>query len=116
MKAESVSQGGVNTTMKVFISYSRKDAAFVERLETALEDGKVGVTIDTESLAFGSDLHEFVERFSARQILGSRQAQLNGKIMAFALKKRVKCFSIPFTCAKMPVVIKNLQVIEEVMS
>lgn len=42
MKAESVSQGGVNTTMKVFISYSRKDKVFVERLKTALEAGKVG--------------------------------------------------------------------------
>lgn len=48
--------------MKVFISYSRKDAAFVDRLKNALEAGKVGVTIDTESLAFGDDLHEFVER------------------------------------------------------
>ncbi len=108
MKAESVSQGGVNTTMKVFISYSRKDAAFVERLKTALEDGKVGVTIDTESLAFGSDLHEFVERSVRETDLGiATKRSLMGKIMAFALKKRVKCFSIPFTCAKMPVVIKN---------
>jgi len=48
--------------MNVFISYIRKDAAFVERLKTALEAGKIGVTIDTESLAFGGDLHEFVER------------------------------------------------------
>ena len=48
--------------MKVFISYSRKDSAFVECLKTALEAGKVGVTIDVESLAFGDDLHEFVER------------------------------------------------------
>ena len=48
--------------MNVFISYSRKDAAFVERVKIALEAGKVGVTIDTESLAFGDDLHEFVER------------------------------------------------------
>ena len=48
--------------MKVFISYSRKDAEFVERLKTSLEAGKVGVTIDTDSLAFGDDLQEFVER------------------------------------------------------
>ena len=48
--------------MKVFISYSRNDAEFVERLKTELEAGKIGVTIDIESLAFGDDLQEFVER------------------------------------------------------
>lgn len=48
--------------MNIFISYSRKDAAFVERLKTALEAGKIGITIDTESLAFGDNLQEFVER------------------------------------------------------
>ncbi|GAK57953.1 TIR protein [Candidatus Vecturithrix granuli] len=48
--------------MNIFISYSRKDAAFVERLKTALEAGKIGITIDTESLAFGDNLQEFVDR------------------------------------------------------
>jgi hypothetical protein len=78
--------------MQVLISYSRKDTEFVEKLKTALEAGKVGVTIDTESLAFGDDLHEFVER--AKHILDKHNID-SKKVIEEAMTV-MSCFSLNF--------------------
>jgi hypothetical protein len=48
--------------MKVFISYSRKDAEFVNKLKEALEASDIGVIIDVESLKFGDNLQAFLEQ------------------------------------------------------
>lgn len=45
--------------MKVFISYSQKDAEFVNALKTAMEANDTDVIIDIESAKFGDNLQAF---------------------------------------------------------
>ncbi len=46
----------------VFISYSRKDKAFVEKLVTALEDKKRDVWVDFEDIPFASEWWEEIQK------------------------------------------------------
>lgn len=49
-------------SVKVFISYSRKDAEFVEKLAQKIQNaGGVDITIDVKSVAFGDNLQDFVD-------------------------------------------------------
>lgn len=49
-------------SVKVFISYSRKDAEFVEKLAQKIQNaGGIDITIDDKSLAFGDNLQDFVD-------------------------------------------------------
>lgn len=52
--------------MSIFISYSPEDIDFVRKLKQAIEAENIGETIDIESLKFGDNLQEFLER-SVRQ-------------------------------------------------
>ena len=46
----------------VFISYNHKDMAFVERLKQDLENSKIPLIIDIESMQFGDEISDFIEK------------------------------------------------------
>ena len=46
---------------RVFISYSQKDKDIAAKVKAALEAHSIAVTIDSESMAAGSDIREFID-------------------------------------------------------
>jgi hypothetical protein len=46
---------------RVFISYSQKDKDIAAKVKAALEGHSIAVTIDSESMAAGSDIREFID-------------------------------------------------------
>ena len=47
---------------KVFISYNHKDMAFVEKLKNDLEQADIQLIIDIDSMKFGDNIEEFIEK------------------------------------------------------
>jgi predicted AAA+ superfamily ATPase len=50
----------VRPSRTVFVSYSHKDDAFVQKLQLSLEAAAIGVTIDTQTLRFGDVIKDFI--------------------------------------------------------
>jgi len=47
---------------KIFISYNHKDLAFVTQLKQDLEQSNIQLIIDIDSMKFGDDIQDFIER------------------------------------------------------
>jgi len=47
---------------KIFMSYNHKDLTFVTQLKKDLEQSNIPLIIDIDSMKFGDDIHDFIER------------------------------------------------------
>jgi len=59
---ENLNASENKAVQKVFISYNHKDFPFVEQLMKDLEQSNIQLTIDIDSMKFGDDIQEFIER------------------------------------------------------